>query len=320
MKLDKKGKEQLRKIIEERLQDVPQGQRIHIDKEILEDLLFDVLSFNSGDKIYKIKKPIWSGDFLSKIDLSEISFEDVSWENFNGMDYDLGFISFCYDEIEETLGGNEQYKRYREFTRQLDYKYIGYPITKYTNTNAKIDFKKSWEYKISKSIYISGCDFSGTDLSKNDMSSRVIINGSNLSNTGIKIVFEDERNSIWQTNLEGIDLSSITMNPDDLRRFGFYECNLRNTGLKIIDFTKESIDNCGADYELMNNFISGAYDGCYINGRLMKSKEERQETARQMRIQYQQFRDELVQSTLTVIDDQIRGMKNNNAQTIDKHL
>lgn len=309
MKLDKKGKEDLRKIIEERLQDVPQGQRIHIDKKILEELLFDILSFNLGNKLYKMKKPVWSGDFLSKIDLSEISFEDVSWKN--PYEYNDGFDMMFYHEIEENLGGREQYLKYCKFLDLLDSKYEGEGFTpiKYINTNAEIDFKESWEYKIAKVIYISGCDFSGTNLSKNDMSPRVSIWHSNLSNTGIIIVPGRERCYISNTNLEGIDLSAFRMNPEDMYNSGFSSCILRNTGFKIIDFSKENIEETDDPEEIIKHLKNGDYDGCYINGKLMKSKEERQETARQMRMQYQQFRDELVRSTLSDIDEQIKGMK-----------
>lgn len=41
MKLNKQGKDELRKKIEEQLQSVPDGQRVHIDKELLEELIFE---------------------------------------------------------------------------------------------------------------------------------------------------------------------------------------------------------------------------------------------------------------------------------------
>lgn len=47
---------------------------------MLEDLLFEIITLNK-EKGIKIKLPIWSGDFLKKIDLSEIDFTDVSWNS-----------------------------------------------------------------------------------------------------------------------------------------------------------------------------------------------------------------------------------------------
>ena len=78
MKLNKQGREELRKKIEEQLQNVPEGQRVHLDKELLEELLFETITYNKNTN-EKLKLPVWSGDFLRKIDLSEVSFEDVAW-------------------------------------------------------------------------------------------------------------------------------------------------------------------------------------------------------------------------------------------------
>ena len=70
---DKAKVKELREIIKQRLDKVPEGERIHIEKSVLEILLFD--SVNDGNGLC----PVWSGSFLSKIDLSEISFDDVLW-------------------------------------------------------------------------------------------------------------------------------------------------------------------------------------------------------------------------------------------------
>lgn len=40
MKLSNKDKEQLKRYIEEQLKTVPEGTRIHLDKDLLESLLF----------------------------------------------------------------------------------------------------------------------------------------------------------------------------------------------------------------------------------------------------------------------------------------
>lgn len=78
MNLNKKAKDELRNLIEARLKEVPEGNRICIDKELLEDLLFDSTFYDNELKL-QVKTPVWSGKFLQKIDLSMVSFENVSW-------------------------------------------------------------------------------------------------------------------------------------------------------------------------------------------------------------------------------------------------
>ena len=65
---------QLRKMIEEKIKKVPDGKRLYINKELLERLLFE----QDIKHLTYIKVPMWTGEFLSKIDLSEISFENVN--------------------------------------------------------------------------------------------------------------------------------------------------------------------------------------------------------------------------------------------------
>ena len=65
MKLSNKSKDELREKIAEQLKEVPKGQRVQLDKDLLEDLLFEIITLNK-EKGIKIKLPIWSGDFLKK--------------------------------------------------------------------------------------------------------------------------------------------------------------------------------------------------------------------------------------------------------------
>lgn len=66
---------QLRQMIEEKIKKVPQGKRLYINKDLLEKLIFEQETNNRKN----VKIPVWTGEFLSKIDLSEISFENVSF-------------------------------------------------------------------------------------------------------------------------------------------------------------------------------------------------------------------------------------------------
>lgn len=71
------------------LEDVKEKERIKIDKEILERLMFkeDVYTLPIYGNVKKrVKHIIWSGKFLSKIDLSELSFDNVVWDEENEID------------------------------------------------------------------------------------------------------------------------------------------------------------------------------------------------------------------------------------------
>ena len=62
MKLNHQDKTELRISAETILSDVKKGNRIHIGKEILEELLFDTIVYNKKEK-KTLKLPVWSGFF-----------------------------------------------------------------------------------------------------------------------------------------------------------------------------------------------------------------------------------------------------------------
>lgn len=201
---------------------------------------------------------VWSGEFLKKIDLSEVSFEDVVWEVRDG------FVSCTYDENGKIIWATEYYKQF------------GVDRITLSGTNAIIDFHKSYAYKIGQHwspplndkdghcIYINYCDFSGTDLSNNkiDLSNNTIYEGaivsnSNFDNTGIKISNKRGENYpdhgldtepylyFARCSLVNCDLTECVVPADQLAPLNladrgdyygdvaFAECNLCNTGAKI---------------------------------------------------------------------------------------
>ena len=80
-KLSKTSKQKLRNFIEKNLEDVPEGEKIHIDKDILESLIFEQDS-DAYNAYLGVKVPVWTGEFLSKIDLCEISFAGVNFNSY----------------------------------------------------------------------------------------------------------------------------------------------------------------------------------------------------------------------------------------------
>lgn len=157
MKLNKQGRDELRAKVKELLESVPEGQRIHLEKDIVEALLFD--SFKCEREKGKIfgKLIVWSGPFLSKLDLSEVSFDDVVWDGPSA--------SGWYTENDKV--------------ESIDL----------SNTNARIDFSKSFYAKGKfERNWIQDCNFANVDLSNNLLDGAYSINNCNFSNTGLNII------------------------------------------------------------------------------------------------------------------------------------
>jgi len=307
MRLNQDGKNELRKKIVEQLKNVPDGQRVHLDKELLESLLFQTIIYNKNTN-EKLKLPIWSGDFLRKIDLSEVSFEDVSWTLLveEGWDYPEEQYFEFMDE--------ETYKKMHDILPNLaqDSK------VDYSYTNANIDFSKSFEFKKTGEIKLLFCNFSGVDLSKNDMSKIGSIFDCDLADTGIMLspeIFANKRvPAFGSTCLKNVDLSKFSVSAFDLLRDRYFlqgDCDFTNTGLNVsVNPTAEEWNNeenkwVKKDFnELMTRLC-----GCYVNGKLVHTEEEKQAIVQEKREEYEKMKDEIIDSTLGSIDEQVSHMK-----------
>lgn len=328
MKLSNNDKNELRQKIVERLQSVPDGQRIHLDKDLLEDLLFNELVCNKENG-ETVKLPVWSGEFLRKIDLSEVSFDNVSWY-------------FCTDGYEGYMLYYEKQIIDKEFCDLIEAKYFlrNNDMVDYSYTNAKIDFSKSWEARHGE-IRIASCNFAGVDLSNNNGIRNIEeIYICDLSNTKLKLTLDnfskENKNGdsiISRTNLSSVDLSEITQDAISMIDCGDYNggvggivddlCDLSNTGFNVIlnpkVFKEQTIHRSKDDgsvltqnmlEEIFSRMIeSGRLDGCYINGKLIKSKEERQAFAQEIIEEYEKMKDDIFDSVIGSIDEQVGHIK-----------
>lgn len=341
MKLNLKSRDELRYLIEEKLVDVPEGQRIHLDKELLEQLLFETsvveLSDNDEMKGKKIvaKHLIWSGSFLSKIDLSEVSFDDVIWN----VIYDEG-VYFANDVI-------NLYEKY-------DIKEINL-----SNTNAKIDFSKSFgrKYKNDWDVELMCCNFSNTNLSNNLIDYNFTAEKCNFSNTSLSVNFKNDCSIRFYTSiLSGLDFSKCVVDEtafgEEYQRYVVFDCDLSNTGLRVktsnipsdifskykkwlglrdslnIDDISE-VEKKKINFEMNQLYIdtSGYRDslegmhylgeviakgyliGCYVNDKPIVSKEQRQVFSQEKLEEYEEYKNELFNSVNNDIEEQIRRMK-----------
>lgn len=168
MKLNEAGKNEIRKLIEDQVKKIPDGQRLKLKKEILEDLIFYTVHYRENGKILStIKYPVWTGPFLRKIDLSELSFDDVIWSYATFEDYlnDMD-IKYNYGLVEK---------------ENIDFSY----------TNANIRFRDNSTLK-----YIDHCNFEGMDLSNIVLYLHDLFYDigwyNNFKNTGLRIVTENK--------------------------------------------------------------------------------------------------------------------------------
>lgn len=292
--MDKKEIEQLRDSIKQKLENSKFEGRIKIDKDVLEQLLFDsytvgVYGSEKGQTYKPVKLPVWSGEFLQKIDLSEVDFSGVLWVP-------------AY-EAENLVDGLDRQKY------QID-------DIDYSNTNANIDLSKAFLFKTKRHdfeksedidaelIHIVGCNFENVDLSKSNLDGKLIhIIDVDFENTNIKFnnTNMNPKNgyrdgSIESCNMNHTDLSNLTvpflpmmdplMGGSGGQSFSLNSC--KNSGLKIVcneewltDYAKDLFDNFDTSekveifFECMRDFFDeNDFVGCYFNGTLIESKEQ----------------------------------------------
>ena len=263
MRMKEESKCEIRKLIEEELKLVSNARKVKLDTELLEELLFLKIRLGHGKCI---KLPIWSGDFLEKLDLSSVSFEDVSYTIL--YDMYMGKIDpDIYHLVKDKIN-------------------VGSSMVYYGNTNAKIDFRNSFEYKLYRDkIFIHGFNFTGTDLSNNKIDEVFDIEQCYFENTGLKFVTLFNKSSARSSDFTGLDLSFYEVNVDDLvRNRSVFDkhCSIRYTGMKISGLSNdtEELD------EFLERFNDGKFDGCYVNDVLVRSSVEREETKKKLIMQY----------------------------------
>lgn len=325
MKLNKKGKDELSRKIEKELEEVPVGQRVHLDKELLESLLFEtyteklgnIWGENSGKNV-KVKYLIWSGAFLSKIDLSEVSFDDVMW-------------NLTYNYNRNVIDGSQNH-------------YKGIQSIDLSGTNARIDFSKSFAGKYinnaENSLDFSYCNFSGVDLSNNVIDCNCYINKCNFSNTNINLNLNGQHSiKICCSDMSGNDFSQYTVDEEFFSEI-VQICNFTNTGLKIIftpipreildavnkflseqasqfDYEKSHCKRGDYDYvtifkaqqNLFDVIKNGYLNGCYINGKKILSEEEKQAVIQEKLMEYEQYKKAIFDSVFASIDEYKRKLK-----------
>lgn len=177
--------------------------------------------------------PVWSGDFLEYIDLSQISFDGVCWDG---------------SLVGQTIN-------YKNTNARIDFsKSVGNAIINCRFSGA--DLSRSGG--IQRFETISGCDFSNTymDLNKSFPNDEFV---KRLADGSIK-------NSLFS----GLDLSEKSVSLDVITRSG---CFFPKTGLCIQfsgfpeGMSSEEQESIAQSFR--STLALGFFTGCYVNGTLV---------------------------------------------------
>ena len=271
MKFNKEARIKLREEVNNKIEELKKTidckdefKRLHFDPEWLDVLLFD----EQIDGGYHYKTIGYTYDNLRYIDLSEVSFENVSF------DFDK------YGPKNQTLN--------------------------FEGTNAKINFLKSYEARKMYHIGLSSISFKNLDLSNNNdidetgvsPFEKAIVVNCDLSGTKLKITTSNVH--FWNSKLYLVDLSELEMYPDEVMST-FTCCDLRETELKI-----KYHENC--DPERVKKIMKDPnFEGCYIGGTKILSKQARGEKAGKIFYDYEAWRDGMIGDILYDMEKQVNG-------------
>ena len=291
-KLSFEEREILRKQIEEELKKYDGTERVKLPKDLLEQLLFETITIQfeddllneklSGKKV-RAKFIVWSGSFLSKIDLENISFDNVSWDIRSCIQNDIK--EECVEEIKRVTKGN--------FEIDL------------SNTNATINFSKSFYSIMGFGTSMDYCNFENVDLSNNTLT-WAMMGHSNFSNTGIKIVYNTQiSKSKDDFVIIGCDMSKTNLTEcivtDEELSDAMQNSIFRDSGLKVITGKGKDRPQVYVGQEIKN----GHLDGCYVNGVLIEPQEQRKQHAEELRSN----ENPTVDSIMNNVREMIRKMK-----------
>lgn len=267
------GREEVRAYVEEKLKEVPEGKRMKLPKETLEKLLFEEVVLNQ-EKNIKIKFPVWSGDFLRKLDLSEVDFEDVTWDSLKWKSCNIEYEDDDF-EITNNLYSREFKKIYNLQRLNNDY------IVNYSGTNANIDLSLSFEFKYVSYFAMDNCDCSNCEevyFSDEVREKNSYFGNCNLSNSKLKIPSNIIISDIENVNFENCDLSDCIIDLTKIidicewdRKSRF---NLKNTNATVIFDASNNKVNEIISFEVLEELKKDSFVGCYVNGEFILSPEE----------------------------------------------
>lgn len=232
--------------------------RIKIEKEKLEKLLFETYKCKIENMEITLKFPIWTGSFLRKIDLSEINFNDDKESNVYYIFDANAYALFTRDDISKFKSFREKYILGKKYS--IDF----------SGTNAVFDFSKMFlAKKLIPNINLRDCNFDSINLKNSNLSdlfNRVSVSNCNFKNTYAEIDINLIMNNLVR-NCNFINLKfenkHIDINEYECSNTSFFTNNFSGSGLYI-----------NADYtsEIGNAIKEGRLNGCVVNNKKIKSR------------------------------------------------
>ena len=259
--------------------------RIKLPNQILEMILFDYHKDEDGVSYKTIAFAKNLNKFksgLCQLDLSEVSFEDVSLDFLKG-----------YEKTEHLLNLEE--------------------------INANIDLRDTYEYQKYKKVCMRYISFDGTDLSNNNLeeltsaNSRAKIRYCYLGKTNLRVT-KDTYADFEDSNLFKIDLSGIRIDLGEMKsvpneNLWFNNCDLQDTGIHIYSFgisDKEKFD------QVYGNILS--YEGCYVNDKEVMCSSKRYNIKENILAEYQDYEKNTINKTLSLVRNQITEFNDNKGE------
>ncbi|MGN0973131.1 MAG: pentapeptide repeat-containing protein [Bacilli bacterium] len=269
MKLNEEQKREIREEIESKLRGVEVSSRLSIDKKLLEQLIFDIK--DNGIKIIS-----WSGDFLSKIDLSEVSFDNVWWQgdkivldNTNAIiDFSKGIFSYTFGEKMENCSFENM-----DLTDSNINKVSRFDLVNFDGAKLPEDFFENKDFR--------NCSFKNVDL-KLDINSYELYNRfyrCNFSNTNLSIthsirnITEEEKkeykryNELFEKTVCEGTFNKIFLS--DAERQEMRDLEEKTSQLRKYLDVKDNLENAINDDMLI---------GCTVNGEIIKSQSEKEDS------------------------------------------
>ena len=258
---------------------------------------------NNGKRVL-MKKLIWTEGRLNNIDLSEISFNDMVWENESNTNIDLTGTNAQIDfskSFDIKWGKPLRIKNFYFEDTNLSNNFINYDChidhCAFDDTGIKFSLRDDCRISINYSS-LTGVDLSETEVSEEifDENSKIhFIGNTILSGTGLSIKTTPILNKI------GDDLSILSSLGYTIEAENEISASIQK---KFKDFERQKELRA----YLGKQIKEGRLEGCYVNGIKIFSIKEKAQIVREKIEEYEGFKLELIRKTLTDIDKQIETM------------
>lgn len=274
--------EELRRIVEEDLEKVPEGMQKPIAPDVMDKLIFMHLPKFDGkitrnasglsneyvlkklnSVLAKAKIPIWTGDFLSKVDMSGVSFE--------GAILDFDEITAFFRKFEEKMEIKfdksdilKYIKKRASYYHQLPSRgklEIGSVLQSFIND----EFFKD-DNKIQFDNYKVIADFSNTNVSIDPQKLFIADREAKEAtrSEAERLFIDDKRSEKYDPRISYCSFANADLGCKDWGHVYLENCDLSNTGAVIKIDTRKS--------EVVNGARSCEFVGCVVNGKPIERK------------------------------------------------